>query len=85
VIDSTPQLRAKIRPQHKKSKKAEVGSMDYHPDANQLRRWSERLRRVAGAITEENTRNSLLELARSYDASAEVEEVVEKAQPFTAH
>jgi hypothetical protein len=54
--------------------KAGAGSMDYQADAKQLRRWAAHLRRSAEAITEENTKNSFLELARSYDASAEAEE-----------
>jgi hypothetical protein len=48
--------------------------MDYQADAKQLRRWAAHLRRSAETITEENTRNSFLELARSYDASADAKE-----------
>jgi hypothetical protein len=59
--------------------------MDYHADVRQIRRWAEHLRRSAETITEEHTRNSFLELARSYDASAEAGEAVERAQSHVEH
>ena len=50
--------------------------MDHFAHAKHLRGRAEEFRRVAQNITEEHTRNSFLELARSYDALANEEEAL---------
>jgi hypothetical protein len=50
--------------------------VDHFAHAKHLRGRAEEFRRVAQNITEEHTRNSFLELARSYDALANEEEAL---------
>jgi hypothetical protein len=50
--------------------------VDHFAHAEHLRGCAEEFRKVAQNITEEHTRNSFLELARSYDALANEEEAL---------